>query len=168
MVNRETVQNLLQSLGDSMNVPGLAFDKSGCCPLSLGDGITVFLQYREFAGDFLLIGAVGNLPEGEEEQADIMRFLLISNLYGEDTDGATLSLDPENNIVLMHRTWDPEGANASKLARTLEAFAELLDLWKERYSEVLEENDDGASPFEKVDGSLPGEASLQINPDLFV
>ena len=168
MMNREIAQSLLQEFGDSMNVPGIALDASGCYPLSLGEGMTVFLQFRESAEDFLFAGTVGVLPTEEEEQADVMRFLLISNLYGEDTDDATLSLEPEHNIVVLHRTWDPEGADAQKFARALESFAELLELWKKRYTEMLAESNDEVSPFEPIEDSLNAEASSQIDPSLFV
>ena len=165
MTTREALQELLQEFGKHMDVAQLKLDEDDCCPLTLAGDLRIFLQFREASGDLLLAGIVGRLPAEEDEQADAMRFLLISNLYGVDTDGGTLSLEPENNVVMLHKVWDPQTADVAGLARTLEAFADLLECWKHRYGEMLEEDDDGASPF----GQKTGEdetTSAQVDPTL--
>ena len=162
MTDREVLKNLLSEFGDAMGLPDLAFDENNCCSLVAGDDTVIHLQFREGAGDLLFVGPVGVLPEGDEDQTDVLKFLMISNLYGTDTDGATLSLEPNGNIVLLHRAWDPEGADAARLVHALVAFAELLTLWQKRLASMTEENDDGASPFDEDSSAAVSEGPVDM------
>ncbi|MBP3438568.1 MAG: type III secretion system chaperone [Sutterella sp.] len=163
MTDREALKTLLSEFGAAMGLPDLTLDENNCCSILAGEDTVIHLQYREAAGDFLFVGPVGVLPEKDEDQSDVLKFLLISNLYGTDTDGGTLSLEPNGNIVLLHRVWDPKGADSARLVHALVAFGELLTLWQKRYADMLSEDDDGASPFEETAPEVP---SVPVDPTL--
>ena len=61
-----------------------------------------------------------------------LRALLTANLMWQDTQGATITLAPESDTVLLQQMWLPEQATADKLDAFLQSFALSLDFWTQR------------------------------------
>ena len=157
MRNIDVLRGILEEFAAATGLESLSLDENNCCSIAIGEDTVLHLCFKPESGALMLSGAVGVLPEDEETESDVMRFLLVSNLYGLETDGATLSLEPEGGIVVLHRDWGPDEADGAALSREIQRFAELLHHWQNTYQAMLEESNDGVAPFEDFDEaeSLP-------------
>lgn len=154
MRNIDVLCGILNEFAAVAGLDNLTPDENNCCSIQIGDDTVLHLCLKPESGSLMLSGAVGMLPEDEDLQGDVMKFLLVSNLYGLETDGATLSLEPEGDIVVLHRDWGPEGADGAALMRQTQCFAELLRHWQATYLAMLEESDDGVAPFDDLEEAL--------------
>ena len=71
----------------------------------------------------------------------------MANLMWQDTMGATITLAPESDTVLLQQMWLPELATVEKLSAFLQSFVLLLTFWEKRFSELSDELMEREQPF---------------------
>jgi hypothetical protein len=120
---------LLQSLGLSLNVPDLRFDGNGCARLAI-DGAPALDFERGGQGILHVYSVLGPLPpEGREA---VYAELLKGNLFGAATAGASLAVDFLYGEIVLCRTVATEHAVAHVFATEIEAFVAAAEDWKAR------------------------------------
>lgn len=107
----------------------------------------VHLRFDEGQGTFIAFGSIGTLSEDEEVALRELRTLLTANLMWQDTQGATITLAPESDTVLLQQMWLPEQATADKLDAFLQSFALSLDFWTQRCATLGDTVMESEQPF---------------------
>ena len=119
-----TAQELLQELGTILGIKP-AFGNAETCRLLFDDDAVDFEAADE---TLFLIAEVGPVPvEGREA---VYARLLAANLFGAQTGGATLGLDPDKERVILHRAL-PLPCDYAPFEAALERFVKSLRYWKE-------------------------------------
>ena len=85
--------------------------------------------------------------DDEEVALRELRALLTANLMWQDTQGATITLAPESDTVLLQQMWLPEQATADKLDAFLQSFALSLDFWTQRCATLGDTVMESEQPF---------------------
>ena len=132
MISRETANTLLEEFSRQQEIEPLQLDDANYCALASADDHVVHLRFDEGQGTFIAFGSIGTLSEDEEVALRELRALLTANLMWQDTQGATITLAPESDTVLLQQMWLPEQATADKLDAFLQSFALSLDFWTQR------------------------------------
>ena len=61
--------------------------------------------------------------------------------------GATITLAPESDTVLLQQMWLPEQATVEKLNAFLQSFVLLVAFWENRFSSLSDELMESEQPF---------------------
>ena len=123
MISRETANTLLEEFARQQEIGPLQLDEDNYCALASADDHVVHLRFDEGQGTFIAFGSIGALSGDEEVALRELRALLTANLMWQDTQGATITLAPESDTVLLQQMWLPEQATADKL----DAFLQFND-----------------------------------------
>ena len=57
----------------------------------------------------------------------------------QDTMGATITLAPETDTVLLQQMWLPEQATVEKFSAFLQSFVILMGFWEQTFSSLGDE-----------------------------
>ena len=143
MISRETANTLLEEFSRQQEIEPLQLDDANYCALASADDHVVHLRFDEGQGTFIAFGSIGTLSEDEEVALRELRALLTANLMWQDTQGATITLAPESDTVLLQQMWLPEQATADKL----QSFALSLDFWTQRCATLGDTVMESEQPF---------------------
>jgi hypothetical protein len=121
---------LLNSLGVAMGLPGLAFDGNGCARLMFDGKLAVNLEHDADAGTIQAFSAIAPLPARGREA--LYSMLLQGNLFGGETQGATLAIDIAQQEVVLSRAIDVAATGAPAFAALIEAFVNATEHWQQR------------------------------------
>ena len=126
---RTRLNGLLDELALLIGTPGLTLNEDGRCVLQFEGYITLDLFLDEPAGLLWVATLLGELPDGEDE--DLLRRMLIANLLGLGTGGATLGLGPDGDVMLHRALPLDEGLDLSALQARLVGFVDAADRWRD-------------------------------------
>lgn len=130
---------LVAELGAQLGI-SLTLDENGVCRV-LFDEDTVDFEASE--NTLYLIAELG--PVLSEARISTYERLLRANYLGAETGGATLSLDPEHeNIVILHRRLETPMAYPD-FEGAVELFVKAQRYWKERITLHATENSSAGS-----------------------
>ena len=121
---------LLNSLGIAMGLQQLAFDEQGCARLMFDGKLAVNLEHEAGSAVLQMYSVVGELPP--EDREVLYAMLLKANLFGGETQGATLAVDPLQHEIVLCRTVALEGLPAAAFAAQVEAFVSTTEHWQQR------------------------------------
>lgn len=123
----EKANELVANLGKLIKVDGLSFDQEGNCIILLDDKILFILELVE-DHDGIIFGVVlGNLPiEGRES---MLYELLSANFYWNRTDGATIGIDDETDIVTLCYFLQFPLKDDADFEITFEKLANISEYW---------------------------------------
>ena len=141
MISRETANTLLEEFSRQQEIEPLQLDDANYCALASADDHVVHLRFDEGQGTFIAFGSIGTLSEDEEVALRELRALLTANLMWQDTQGATITLAP------LQQMWLPEQATADKLDAFLQSFALSLDFWTQRCATLGDTVMESEQPF---------------------
>lgn len=147
MISRDTANTLLEEFARQQEIGPLRLDEDDYCALASADDHVLHLRFDEGQGTFIALGGIGTLSDDAEVAMRQLRALLTANLFWQDTQGATITLAPEGDTVLLQQMWLPEQATAEKLDAFLQSFALLLDFWTQRCAGLGEVVMDNEQPF---------------------
>ena len=85
---------------------------------------------------FSLTSALGPYPKDKEDE--FLLFMMTGNLFGKETFGATLGLDPEGHKMVLAREIDRR-VNYSEFKETLEDFFHIATFWREKAGLIKKE-----------------------------
>lgn len=119
-----TAQELLQELGNVLGIKPQC-GEAGTCRIFFDDDAVDFEAVDE---TFFLIAEVGSVPAGNREA--VYARLLTANLFGAQTGGATLGLNEDKGIVVLHRAL-PLPSDYAPFEAALVRFVKSLRYWKE-------------------------------------
>jgi hypothetical protein len=126
---------LLQSLGLSLDLPNLRFDGNGCARLLIDDAPALNFE-RDANGAIHLYSVLAPLPPDGREA--LFANLLRGNLFGESTAGASLAIDEPRGEILICRT-------------VVEVFVDAAQNWAGRITHAPSSSASTAASF----GAMP-------------
>ncbi len=143
MPTRESVNELLASLGESLGSPGLALDADDCCVLgTIPGGSDTLVAAVELSLDTESseLALVATLPLAEVTPS-LTRTLLEANALYEGPGDDFLALDAGAPCISLLR-WVPDPADVAALASELDHFAGSVTSWWDLVSdgEIVEED----------------------------
>lgn len=147
MISYETANALLKEFSLQEEIEPLQLDDDNYCVLVSADEHVVHLRFDNTHGTFIAFGSIGTLSDDEEVVQRELRALLAANLMWQDTMGATITLAPESNTVLLQQMWLPEQATVEKFNAFLQSFVLLMDFWEKRFLSLDDELMESEQPF---------------------
>ena len=147
MISYQNANTLLREFSLQEEIELLELDEDNYCQLVSADEHLVHIRFDEELGTFIVFSSIGTLSKDEEVSKRELRALLTSNLMWQDTMGATITLAPESDTVLLQQMWLPEQATVEKLNAFLQSFVLLVAFWENRFSSLSDELMESEQPF---------------------
>ncbi|MBC6496708.1 MAG: type III secretion system chaperone [Alphaproteobacteria bacterium GM7ARS4] len=121
------IDHLLKTLGESIGLDSLHFDDNDGCLLQFDDTITLLLLYDAPQDDVYLFSFVQEIPADHREKVLIR--LLEANYRWQETAGATLSLNPGSESVVLTRQVSANGLDLPQLEKLIGDFVDNVEKW---------------------------------------
>ena len=146
------LRDFVSQLGRVSGLPGLGLNESGHAAVSFNRAVTIHFQAR--SEDILFYAGLGDLPE--DAQLEAACHLLQANFLWKETNGATLSLTLEGEIVLSQILVPDGEIDFPAFQERFAAFARTAAHWRERVLSLSEPraSEEPADPAEG-DGTMP-------------
>lgn len=125
----------LEELGTRLGLPDLEWDDDLVCSLKIGDDFFMTMAVEPKRG-LTLYTVVGQFPE--EVCPVIYREIASANLLWRDTEGATLSADPDSGTVFLARAQPTETVTADQWYSDLQDFLRVTRFWRDRFVQLTE------------------------------
>lgn len=124
-----SADQLMRDLGQSIALgDALVFNEQHCSRLMVDTHLAIDFEHVADEELLQIYSVLGEPPAQGREQ--FYRELLTANLFGNATQGATLSFDPVFNQVLLTRTVELENATSPSFLKIVEAFVNGVEYWK--------------------------------------
>jgi hypothetical protein len=127
---QDKAQEVLAAYGSQVGLPNLKFEPHGCARLMFQDALAIDLEIDRAANCVQIYSVLGPLPPGDREP--LFRRLLEGNLFGTQTRGATLSIDPVRDEVLISQRFDLPSGTAQGMADFLDSFTAASRQWRSK------------------------------------
>ncbi len=132
-------QSLIKELGPIIKLPDLALDENNVCRVEFDDMPVDFEALPD--GSMLYIYAqVIPVPLSGREK--LFSRVLIGNLFGGETLGATLGYDVNQEAIIMHIALSVENTTYPDFQTILERFLDRLKYWRGECQHLLHASDD--------------------------
>lgn len=103
----------------------LELDADGAYVLPMSD--TMKIRAQQNADDEIILSSVlGVLPAAADTKKVYLQ-MMVANLFGRETGGSALGLDPEGQIVMVRRI--PSQVSHADFARYIEGFINFFETW---------------------------------------
>ncbi|MDR3144288.1 MAG: type III secretion system chaperone [Puniceicoccales bacterium] len=131
---RAYVDELLQAIGKSLDLPGLALDTNGHCVLLFDDKVVLNIELDEEKELLIIYSYIGEIPfEGRET---IFETLLESNLFWKNTQGATIGIDKQTQTVVLAFPMELPLKRKENFEERLALFVDITESWIARLEEM--------------------------------
>jgi hypothetical protein len=124
------VASLIALFGQDSGIP-LSLGDSGTLDLVFENNVVVTLEHDDPLDLLHCYVVLGNEPADARERAVVYRSMLIGNVFGHETDGATLGLDELTGELLVSRRLELSDTNVSLLRRVVEGMVNTAIAWRE-------------------------------------
>lgn len=122
--------NLLSELGTLMGISDLQFDAQGCARLVFDGAVTLNLEHEAGSSRLQIYSVIGKVPL--ENREHVFQILLEGNLFGAETGGAVLAVDPLEREIVLFRTLEGEGITGAAFAEVVGSFVDAVEDWTGR------------------------------------
>jgi hypothetical protein len=147
-------EQLLNGLGLTMGLSELKFNEQGCARLVFDSKVSVNLESDADTGQLQIYTDLCPLPpEGLEA---LYLSLLEGNLFGLQTQGATLAVDSANYQVVLCRTLVVDGLSANDFLAIIESFVNCAEQWRAQIEGGVQPQPAAAMPTLTVPLHLKG------------
>lgn len=126
----EILRGLLRDFGAGIGLPDLAPDDQGYCCLQIGEQMKVSLQYEADEQNLVLFARLCAIDVAMRE--DAFEMMLTGNLFWAQTKGATLAVEPADNLVFLQAKESVLSLDLPRFNRLLENFVETGETWVQR------------------------------------
>jgi hypothetical protein len=128
------VNELLQSVGTSLGLPGLSLDANGHCVLLFDDKVVLNIELDSDKELMIIYSYIGEVPfEGRET---IFEILLESNLFWRNTQGATIGIDKQTQTVVLAFPIELPLKRKENFEERLAIFVEITESWVNRLEKM--------------------------------
>jgi hypothetical protein len=117
---------LLNDLKEAIGLPEFELDEDGYACLAL-DEVMLNLEFDEETNRLMLYSPLGEIPASGCEA--LYETLLEANFLGQQTGGATLGLQREDNAVVLHQAVSLAGVTSVQFQGLLETFVDAAETW---------------------------------------
>lgn len=131
---REKANELVANLGKIIQVEGLVFDEEDNCIVLLDNKILFILELDEESKTILFNIVLGNLPIVERQ--NVLYELLSANFYWNKTEGGTIGIDEQTDIVTMCYVMKLPLKSDSEFEVIFEKLANASEYWIDRLLEA--------------------------------
>lgn len=121
----------LSELGKRLGIGSIELDGEGGCELAFDDDLIVDIECADDARGVFLSAAVGIAPH--EKREIVFAELLEANLHGRGTGRCSLALDGDLDEIILSRYIDRNDIELHALEEELEAFLQMLEIWRKRH-----------------------------------
>ena len=125
-MSKERYVHLLKEFGQLLGLPELGPNEEGHCCLAFDEHIVVHLQYNEPDDVFTIFCKVGDYSE-VEDRLELFDKLLSANLFWQNTQGATLSIDSKKQAVFLAQRYDLHQMSFPQFEQHLEKFVNAAE-----------------------------------------
>jgi len=139
-----TYEELIAEFGKKVGLDYLKPNEDGLCEIDT-DFATVNIQYVEETEMVLLTGLVR--PVEDEPSPKFLRSLLEANFMFQRTHGATLSIDPDSNAVMLVRFERLSDLDCDRFALIVRRFLEAMQEWMKKEDDPKEESSSNPSDY---------------------
>ena len=122
---RTHLDTLLRTFGQEFGIPGLATEENGVCILMFDGNVPVNLMIDPASGNLFAWSTLGRLPETGADSA--LRTLMRANLFWRGTDGGTLGLMPDSDLVVFALQRPVDGMDVPLLQAVIETVVLRAD-----------------------------------------
>jgi hypothetical protein len=140
---RQHLNALLDDLGMMLGIGSLSLDEDDRCAFGLDALQAVDLFLDEERGTVLLATPVERLPPTGRRK--VLTDMLQANFLWRGTEGATLALGPEDDVLLHRELPLDEGLDLETLHAALQSFVTVAAAWREYLRRRMPEDADAAS-----------------------
>lgn len=134
MNTREKANELVANLGKIIQVEGLVFDEEDSCVILIDNKILFILELNEESNSIIFNIILGNLPiVGRQE---VLYELLSANFYWNRTEGGTIGIDEQTDIVTMCYVMEMNLENDEEFEVIFEKLANASEYWIDRLLEA--------------------------------
>ncbi len=150
-MTRAIVQSIFSEIGTNIGIPDLALDDSDHLGIVTDDGVGVNFEYFEDDDVLVIYSTIGEVPE--EHRLRFYEELLHANFLWQATAGATLSLAPRGNLVMLNASVTVHDLDRAKLLKVTDHFAKLSWAWSDRLQAIVDgtvEDDETEGPQESA------------------
>ena len=124
--------DVIQAIATAMGVPELRLDDHGCARLRVDDRLDVNFEASGSSHLLHVYCTLGPVPSADRERT--FEQLLMANLFGADTGGATLAIDAEFNEVVLCTDVGNHGWTNELIMSRLQRFIDAAETWQERFA----------------------------------
>lgn len=135
---RQHLNALLNDLGLMFGLAGLGLDEDDRCSFAVSPTQAIDLFLDEERGSVLLATIAGPLPPTGRGQ--ILTDMMQANFGWRGTEGATLALGPEDDVLLHRELPLEDGLDLTTFYERLQSFVGVADAWRD-YLERREPTD---------------------------
>ena len=140
---------VLAEIGRQCGLP-LQFDGRGGCALAYDIGLEMIVASVDHGQSVLLYQPLHRVTSAQK--AELLQRCMELNVYGAETNGLALGLDPETGWIVLSQRMPFVGTDPDRLATSIAVFmATAIAL-------IGKLGDDIAAPARGADASLPGDA----------
>ena len=137
MVAEETVNQILEEFGKSINLSDVRLNKDKTCILCVDEDKNVQVTYNEVNEALDFFASVGQIPENEKHCCN---YLLKSNSEWALTKGAALAKGNGSSEVILEYRLPLLNLTKELFERTFEQFIGLVTVWKTYLRELGQGN----------------------------
>lgn len=131
---RDKANELVANLGNVIHVEGLVFDDEDNCNILIDNKILFILELDENAKIIIFNIVLGTLPiEGRQ---NMLYELLSANFYWNKTEGGTIGIDEQTDIVTMCYLMNLPLKDDSNFELVVEKLAQASEYWIDRLLEA--------------------------------
>jgi hypothetical protein len=128
------VDELLKTIGKSLDLPGLALDENDHCVLLFDDKVVLNIELDTEKELLIIYSYIGEVPfEGREI---IFETLLESNLFWKGTQGATIGIDKQTQTVVLAFPMELPLKRKESFEERLALFVEVTESWISRLEKM--------------------------------
>jgi hypothetical protein len=126
MPDRDAVQQIIATFGQTIGIGDLGLDDDGYCCLVIDQGMVINIELDQAAQRLRLYSVIGR-PDGA-------RFPLLfeANYIGQATGGGSLGLQPGTGTAVLSREVPVAQLDVPAFSTVLERFVDLTEDWSKR------------------------------------
>jgi hypothetical protein len=125
------ISSLIALFGEQAGTP-LTLNQGGTLALAFDDELTINLEHDASQDLLHLYAILGQEPSDHAARPAFYRKLLVANVFGHDTGGASLGIDDISGEVLLTWRLPLAGAEVAVLRDAVQSMVATATAWRER------------------------------------
>lgn len=123
--------SLVSLFGQESGIP-LTLGESGTVDLIFENDVTITLEHDEPLNVLHCYVVLAQEPTDDASRLAVYRSLLTGNVFGHETEGATLAVDDLTGDILLTRRLELMDANVSQLRNMVQTMVSAAIVWREK------------------------------------
>ena len=123
--------SLVSLFGQESGIP-LTLGESGTVDLIFENDVTLTLEHDEPLDVMHCYVVLSQEPSDDAARLAVYRGLLTGNVFGHETEGATLAVDDLTGEILLTRRLELMDANVSQLRNVVQSMVSAAIVWREK------------------------------------